>query len=178
MKKIKYKSMSEGSFTIEATFIMGVILSVILFIIYTSFYIHDMCVLRAAATEAANRGCNYIVQDVSIEDGTIDWQRRKNKSVLWRFTSSYESEQEEIRKYAACQVDGRMIIAKRIVFTVEAKSDTVVVRYKGGVNLLFAKLFERIGNLAIEDKITMQYVETEELLRMTSATQHGISEDK
>lgn len=46
----------KGSYTVEASFLLPMILSVIVLIIYLSFYLHDRAVLSSAAYTAALRG--------------------------------------------------------------------------------------------------------------------------
>ena len=48
----KYK----GSYTVEAAFIFPLVMSVIVLIIYLSFFIHDRAVMDAASYQAAMRG--------------------------------------------------------------------------------------------------------------------------
>ena len=54
MKKKKYHL--SGSYTIEASFIFPMIMVVIVSIIYLLFFVHDRCVINAAADTAALRG--------------------------------------------------------------------------------------------------------------------------
>ncbi len=46
----------KGSFTVEATFLFPMILTVIVLLIYLSFFLHDRCVMNQAAYQAALRG--------------------------------------------------------------------------------------------------------------------------
>lgn len=51
MKKLKLK----GSYTVEASLLFPFILSVIVFIMYMSFFLHDRCVMNQSAYQAALR---------------------------------------------------------------------------------------------------------------------------
>ena len=46
----------KGSYTVEAAFIFPLVMSVIVLIIYLSFFIHDRAVMDAASYQAAMRG--------------------------------------------------------------------------------------------------------------------------
>lgn len=54
MKKKKYRL--SGSYTVEASFIFPMIMSVIVAVIYLMFFVHDRCVINAVADTAALRG--------------------------------------------------------------------------------------------------------------------------
>ena len=56
------KKACKGSYTVEASFIFPLVMSVIVLIIYLSFFIHDRAVMDAASYQAAMRG-SFVTSD-------------------------------------------------------------------------------------------------------------------
>ena len=57
---MKNKLTLNGSYTVEASFLMPMILTVLVIIIYLTFFLHDRTVLNSAAYTAALRGSQLI----------------------------------------------------------------------------------------------------------------------
>lgn len=64
--KTKYRA----SYTIEASFLLPMILSVIVLLIYMAYYFHDRAVISAAAYTAALRG-SQLINDENVNDVTV-----------------------------------------------------------------------------------------------------------
>lgn len=62
MKKLSFS----GVYTVEASLLFPFILSVIVFLIYMSFFLHDRCVMSQSAYQAALRGSR-----VKTEEGKV-----------------------------------------------------------------------------------------------------------
>lgn len=108
----KYK----GSYTVEAAFIFPLVMSVIVLIIYLSFFIHDRAVMDAASYQAAMRGSLVTA----------------NKS---DFLSKAEKAGDELLKEA-------LLVTRVSEKNIEMKNNTLTVTYSGimsipgGVNFI------------------------------------------
>lgn len=56
----------KGSYTIEASLLFPFILMILILIIYFSFFIHDRCIMHAAAYTAALRGSQILNEDEDV----------------------------------------------------------------------------------------------------------------
>lgn len=102
-KKLYYQ---KASYTIEASFIMPLIFSVMMLLIYGSFYLHDKAVLSGSAYEAALYGSR-------IEEDHKDIIR------------------EETRKKGSQIISDKMLNTTDIAIMVEVTKDNIVVTYTG-----------------------------------------------
>lgn len=81
MKKKTYRL--SGSYTVEASFIFPMIMLVILMILYLMFYVHDKCVMNAAADAAALRASQPGVEEKGIyESAENNVKELLNKRLL------------------------------------------------------------------------------------------------
>lgn len=60
IKNLQGKMVAKGSYTIEASFLLPMILTVIVLIIYLSFFLHDRAILNCAAYTSSLRGSQLI----------------------------------------------------------------------------------------------------------------------
>lgn len=110
------KKYLKGSYTLEATLIMPMILSILVLLIYWAFYLHDRAILSAAAYTAALRGSQMI---------------------------SGENISDEVNKCSKDLINNRLLITKGIEQRVEVKGDTIAVSYEGSINIPDGVLLNR-----------------------------------
>ena len=101
MKKKIYK----GSYTIEASLLLPMILSIIVILIFLSFYIHDRCILYSIAYTAALRG-----SQVQSDEKKI-------------FKEVEESSNELL--------ESKLLITKNINTDIKISAKDIAVSYKG-----------------------------------------------
>lgn len=104
-KKINYITV-KGYMTLEASFIMPWVIFMFVFLIYTSFYVYDKCVLFQDAYTLCLRGS---VQKE--EDGTVNFiithmngQFGKKYFGTDKVQGSAEQHGQEVKVYAECRV--------------------------------------------------------------------------
>ncbi len=114
MKKIRL----EGSYTVEASLLFPFILSVIVFIMYMSFFFHDRCVMNQSAYQAALRASRMKTGDNSVM-GTAE--------------------------RAANELMNRTVLATSdITLSIEISGSEVQVRYEGILKIPAGALFMSI----------------------------------
>ena len=114
MKKFRL----EGSYTVEASLLFPFILSVIVFIMYMSFFFHDRCVMNQSAYQAALRASRMKTGDNSVM-GTAE--------------------------RAANELMNRTVLATSdITHSIEISGSEVQVRYEGILKIPAGALFMSI----------------------------------
>lgn len=102
----KRKQNLKGSYSIEASFIMPLILGAIIILIYSTFFLYNCTVLSSAAYEAALMG-NHI--------------KSQNKDYI----------AAETKKIGSALIEGRLLSMKDIIISVRVTKDMVWVNYEG-----------------------------------------------
>ncbi len=115
MKKIKLK----GSYTVEASLLFPFILSVIVFIMYMSFFLHDRCVMNQSAYQAALRASRVKTGD--------------NKVM-----STAERAAGELMEKTVLATSG-------VTHSIDISGSEVKVRYEGILRIPAGTLFMRIS---------------------------------
>lgn len=105
---MKRKLVLKGSYTIEASFLLPMILTVIVVITYLSMFLHDRQVLNSAAYTASLRGSQMI---------------------------NGENIFSEVEKCSKALINNKLLITDGIVTDIEVNSNEVSVKYNGRIEL-------------------------------------------
>lgn len=127
----KEKRRLSGSYTVEASFIFPMIVIVIIFIFYLMFFVHDKCVINAAADQAALRGSR-----VSASGGSV-----------------YQETENSVREL----LDKRLLAAGNLIYDITVSSKEIQVVCKGEILIPFRDTrlpIEVIGYAKRQDPVT------------------------
>ena len=117
MKKIRL----EGSYTIEAALLFPFIMTVIIMLIYISFFLHDRCVMNQSAYQAALRGSRVKTGDNKVM-GTIERAARE-------------------------LMDHDLLAAENVTHTVEITGSEISVTYEGVLRIPAGTVFMNISGI-------------------------------
>jgi len=79
----KWRSMAGGSITVEAAYVMPVVIFVVFAVIYLAFYLHDYCVLQGAVDRTVQRADFYSNQVSDMEAGEIYYEAVNSRGVFY-----------------------------------------------------------------------------------------------
>ena len=113
---MKKKYRLRGSYTVEAALVFPFILSVIVLILYFSFYIHDRSILNHAAYVAALRGSQI--------NGTQDIFAK-------------------VDQYSKDLIENRLLGTKQIERSVKITKDKILVTYEGKMQIPAGSILTR-----------------------------------
>ena len=116
---MKLRKYVKASYTIEAAFLLPMIITIIVFIIYWMFFFHDRAVLSSAAYSAALKGSQMI----------------NGENVL------------ELTKIKSEQlIKDRLIATKNLTTNVELRGKEIVVTYVGNLIIPYGTIFISLIN--------------------------------
>ncbi|HHT88107.1 MAG TPA: pilus assembly protein [Clostridiales bacterium] len=102
----------KASFTIEAVFIMPVVLFIIVFIIYLSFFLHDYCRIKGTVDMVLYKAAINLKHESDIETGKINYDEI-NKGLINQILEKPNTKEREIEDYISRQLS-KGLIASRI----------------------------------------------------------------
>ena len=159
----------KGSFTVEAAWLMVLILIVMYWGMFAGFMYHDKTVLEAAAMTGAQRGLRWLCEEEDIETGDTDWQTFSGKGILWRlggFTVDAGKITDQMKRLTL----GKLICASEPEFTAALNWREATVTYRaeaaGGLFGLEKALPVLTG---ISGSVRVSNIESEEWIRMGEA---------
>lgn len=136
------KKRLKASYTIEAALIFPLIMGVIVFIIYMSFFLHDRAVMKSCAYQAALKG-----------------------SLIRTSESDMRSEALKAAEY---NIDGLILATENIKTSVNISGSEVTVAYSGNLSIPQGILFMKIAgtdSILVEGKATAYQKDAIEFIR-------------
>ncbi len=159
--------MKKGSITIEATFIIPVCFFCMIAFLYIGMYLHDCYTIETVIRTATQREMRYILQEETIEEGEVDWEYWKNKTIIWSLIADWKKEKRELKKYIEKSLERKLLLAEKPILTIEMSTNRIMVSYESKVqwSMNFLKmLIERESG--IKGKIQVDMIEPQEWIRM------------
>lgn len=120
----------KASFTIEAVFIMPIVLFTMVFIIYLSFYLHDYCRIRGITDGSLHKAAMNLKHEADIDSGRVNYDEI-NKGLLSRIFENSDSKETEIENYISKLLSKGLIATRITDVHVSKKLLNISVRVEG-----------------------------------------------
>lgn len=165
-EKAKKGILKTGSFTIEASIIMILVLSAVLLSIYYCLYLHDKAVIEAVARKTALIAGRSLTENRSVDTGEIDWQMYIDKALLWRLLGAPDRT-IELKRCAEEEINGELLACQNAAFDISTYGTTVRVSYNADTKLAAFGFFNGYPNVSrISGEIIQKSFEQEEFIRL------------
>jgi len=180
------KKLIAGSFTVEATFIMPIILMTIFSLIYLSFYLHDVCRLQAIVDKTLNKAGLIIKHEASIEDGETDYENINGRGVFYLVVGNTEDEEESIQAYLQQELGSGLFLAKVMDINVNAEKFKVSISVKADMQISLVGVRKLLrpfaGEVVVEGKSIVhnpaEFIRMAEVIMDTGVKIKGVEELK
>jgi len=144
----KVKREEKGSITVEAAFIMPVVVFCIIAIIYLAFYLHDYCRLTGTLDLVIHRACIAVRHEADLASGRVSYEDINDRGVFYVLMGDTKAEEERIAKYLAQELDKGLLVSRLEKSDVKVTSLSVRISVRAGTDMKLPILGETI------DKIT------------------------
>lgn len=150
------KGSIRGSITVEASFILPLVILVTFALIYLSFCLHDLCRIRGVVDQTIHKAGLTCKHEVSLETGDIRYESVNNRGIFYMVAGDTEQEEKAMNYHILSKLSRGLLLSRIIAVESEVGkfSLSVSVRAKTSVNLpVFGKLFDNYS----ETRITGSY---------------------
>ena len=159
----------KASMTVEAVFVVPIVLWVIIALIYLTFYLHDLVRLEEVV-EAGLRQGNFLSLQRSELDGNAVYYENINETGKWGYWKlSYETEEEKIKQYLEEELQRRFLFLTKKNVSCEINGFSVEIQIKmKGKAMIFPVIDLWRGESEIVLERTLPFHNPEEVLRIFS----------
>lgn len=163
---MKRKYIIKASFTVEASFIVTVVIMAVFMCTYYGFVLHDKAVLEEISWQTAQKAILQAVENSDMEDGTFCWDELQKKGLLWRFASDIE-DAEKVKQIVIKDAQKEMFVSDISILDVNMDARSVVISYTANVRLPMLSIITKWGvEFCISGSVVVSETEQEEFVRL------------
>lgn len=158
----------DGSYTLEAVWIMLCIFVSIAAVIFMAVSVHDKTMVETICRKIAGMGIHKIQENVNFETGELDLKQLEDKNILWRVLYDFKPTENMVIKKAEEEVKKAVFFGNNPSIKVELCGDKAVMQYEMEWRIPWniGDSFIPRNMKSIQGKIELKQVESEELIRL------------
>lgn len=113
-KRLYYKRKSKypGSITVEAAFVMPIVLLTVFALIYLSFYLHDINRIQSVMDLAIHKAGLTVKHEADIATGRTSYNNINDRGVFFLLLGSTAKEEEQIKNYLGQKLTTGLFLTK------------------------------------------------------------------
>lgn len=179
------KDIGNGSITVEAAFVMPIVVFTIFALIYLAFYLHDMCRIQAVMDKTLHKAGISVKHEGDLETGAVAYENISDRGVFYLIFGDTEEEETQIREYLTQQLSEGLFLSTissidvdvgKFNMDISIKADTEVSL--PGVRYLFepVSITEIEGSYPVHDPA--ETIRRTEVILDTGSSIKGVDELK
>lgn len=112
LKTVIAKKSNAGSITVEAAFVIPIVLLTVFALIYLSFYLHDICRIQSVMDLAMHKAGFAVKHEADIDTGETDYEKIGDRGIFYQLTGSTGDEEKQLRDYVNQQLVSGLFLVK------------------------------------------------------------------
>ncbi len=152
LKSGKWTNRIGGSITVEASFVLPLVILITFALIYLSFCLHDMCKIRGVVDGTLHKAGLTYKHESSLETGDVSYEAVNSRGVFYVITGDAGQLETAMNYHILSQLSGGLLLFR--ISDVDSQVGTLSlsasVRTKTTITLpVFGKLFEKYLSMRI-----------------------------
>lgn len=139
-----------GSLTIEAAFIMPIVISIVFALIYLACYLHDYCRLQGIVDNTLHQAGLYLKHEADLETGELDYEEINDRGVFYILFGSAKQDEKKLLDSMRKELKKGLFLVKVKGIEVDVSKLNIMISVEGetqvtlpGVNKLFQRFDHR-----------------------------------
>lgn len=129
----------EASYTLEATFIMSILIFVIFALIHMAFYLHDKSIIQGTLDNSVIKLSALIKHDGRFEEGK-PYYDKINEGGIFNIFANYTQEIKITQAYIYNKLEGKLIIGRIERADVDIKGEDITISIKVNMQIPFKRV--------------------------------------
>lgn len=109
---MKGKRYFDGSLTVEASFIIPMVLFVYVFVIYSTFYMHDRIQAQNYAVLMAEHLMKGCLKNIALDEKKVDYKKEWEKMFSEQWNECLDTQKNYVIAHGKSDVQNRMIVSR------------------------------------------------------------------
>ncbi|MBB2184690.1 pilus assembly protein [Lachnospiraceae bacterium MD1] len=98
-KRMLSKQTLQGSMTVEAAFVMPIVIFVVFALLYLSFYLHDKCRIQGIINKTLHKASITLKHEADIDTGNLSYETIGERGVFYLLMGNNDMEASQIQQY-------------------------------------------------------------------------------
>ena len=140
------KVTTKGSITVEAAFVMPIVIFTIIALILLSFYLHDTCRVQGIVDKTLNKAGMCVKHEADFASGDIFYERMNDRGVFYLLFGSTEKEKEQMEEYLVKELSEGLFLSHIKAITVDVEKTKIILAVDMDTNItlpFFTSLFQQ-----------------------------------
>lgn len=174
-----------GSITVEAAFVMPIVILTIFALIYLALYLHDICRIQAVTDMILYKGGLTVKHEANVITGEVDYENINDRGIFYSLLGSTTEEEEQIRYYFGQELSKGLFLAKIKEVNIEVDKLKLTVSVEADINVSLPGikyLFEPFSNTVIKGEFPVhnpaETIRCTEVILETGSSIKGVDELK
>ncbi len=149
------KGMLQGSITVEAVFVMPVVILAVFALLYLSFYLHDASRVQGIINSALHKTAMMDKHITDLGTGRIAYENINDRGVFYPLAGDRSKEERQLAEYLRQQLSEGLFLSKVTRISVEAGvfSWSLEAEVSTAVTMpMFHFLFDRVAHRVISEE--------------------------
>lgn len=142
----------KGSITVEAAFVMPVVVFCIIAMIYLAFYLHDYNRLAGTLDLVMHKACIAIKHEADLATGRVSFEGINDRGFFYVLLGDTKAEEEKIAKYLAEELSKGLFICHIEKSDVKVNKLSVKISVRAGTDMklpVFGGAIAKIANIEL-----------------------------
>lgn len=115
-----------GSITVEAAFVMPIVILAIFALLYLSLYLHDICRIQSVMDLALNKVGMTVKQESDFKTGRVHYEKIGKRNTFQLFSGIGEEEEKQIESYLQEDISKGLFLMK--IKAIDVKADQFKIK--------------------------------------------------
>lgn len=158
LSKGKYRNIKQASITVEAAFVMPIVIFTIVALIYLAFYLHDYCRIQGTLDNTLLKASFHMKHEADFTTGEVTYEEINDRGVFYLILGSTTEDKSRLTTYLQDKLKNSLFLLKitSIDADVGKLSSTVSIEASSHIVLpYFQKLFGRYSHVRIVNSASM-----------------------
>jgi hypothetical protein len=184
-KNIRWAPMTKASITIEAAYVMPLVIYVIIAIIYLAFYLHDYCILQNAIDMTVLKASFYANQPSDMGEDEIYYEAINSRGVFYQLIGDTSPIKQQVLYALKRELENSMFLYDRITLQTEVDHNNIklIVSAKRNFKLpMFGMIFRSMEHTNLSTNYSIhqpaEAIRSMEVIMNTASEIKGVREFK
>ncbi|HWT74743.1 MAG TPA: TadE family protein [Mobilitalea sp.] len=189
MKSIKNSKLiiseAHASITVEAAYLMPIVIITIFALIYLSFILHDKCLIQGEVDKVLHKASFNVKHEADLITGAVEFEKLDERGIFYFIFGSTQDEENRLKEYLKKELSEGLFLMKITSAEIEVNKFDINIQIEAKANItlpVFHNLLNRYSGILITNSCVIhnpaETIRAAEVILETGSSIKGMDELK